>query len=413
MAELNQPIVIDNGSGVIKAGFAGGDKPRVHLRSYVGRLKHPRVMPGGALEGNDTFVGSKVEEHRGALTISYPIENGVVTNWADMERLWYYLYSKDNLNVAHEDHAVLLTEAPLNPYHNREKAAEIFFEGLNVPALYVSIQAILSLFASGRTTGVVLDSGDGVTHVVPVYEGLAIPHAIQRIDVAGRAVTQQLQMLLRRQGYHFQTSAEFEIVRQIKEQCCMVAFNPSLLEEQFYSHSSGTNASSGATIGGTGAANATSTSTSTTINPTLAPYKQTFKLPDGNSIELTTETFRAPEILFAPELLGLECKGIPDQLLHSIMKTDIDLRKRLLSQIVLAGGSTLFPGYGERLLNELRKHTLTPKECKVRIAAPPERLHTTWIGGSILASLSTFKNMWVTKSEYLDHGPRIFSSKSL
>ena len=135
--------------------------------------------------------------------------------------------------MASEVHAVLLTEAPLNPYRNREKFAEIFFEGLNVPAMYVNIQAILSLFASGRTTGIVLDSGDGVTHIVPVYEGLAIPHAIQRLDVAGRAVTQQLQRLLRRQGYHFQTSAELEIVRQIKEQCCSVAFNPAKAEEQY------------------------------------------------------------------------------------------------------------------------------------------------------------------------------------
>jgi centractin len=144
MAEANQPVVIDNGSGVLKAGFAGGEKPRVVFRSCVGRPKHVRVMPGGALDGSDIVLGSKVDEHRGALRIDYPIENGVVTNWADMERIWTYLYHKDNLNVASEDHAVLLTEAPLNPYTNREKAAEIFFEGLNVPALYCSIQVAVA-----------------------------------------------------------------------------------------------------------------------------------------------------------------------------------------------------------------------------------------------------------------------------
>lgn len=142
MAEANQPVVIDNGTGVIKAGFAGGEKPRVVFRSCVGRPKHVRVMPGGALEGSETILGSKVEEHRGALRIDYPMESGVVTNWSDMERIWSYLYHKDNLNVASEDHAVLLTEAPLNPYKNREKAGEIFFEGLNVPALYCSIQVL-------------------------------------------------------------------------------------------------------------------------------------------------------------------------------------------------------------------------------------------------------------------------------
>ena len=260
MAEANQPIVIDNGTGVIKAGFAGGDKPRVVFRSCIGRIKHPRVMPGGALENGsissssegNLFIGSKVEEHRGALRIEYPMENGVVTNWADMEKIWSYLYTKDHLNVASEEHAVLLTEAPLNPYVNREKAAEILFEALNVPACYFSIQAILSLYASGRTTGVVLDSGDGVTHVVPVYEGLALPHAITRMDVAGRTITRQLQVLLRRStGLSFHTSSEMEIVRTIKEQYCHVSFNPSKSEED-----------------------------------SITGNRVMYKLPDGSSVEL-------------------------------------------------------------------------------------------------------------------------------
>lgn len=151
--EANQPIVIDNGTGVLKAGFAGVDKPRVVFRSLIGRTKHLRVMPGGSLEGSDVFIGSKAEEHRGALKLSYAMENGIVQNWSDMEKIWSFIYNRDNLNVMSEDHAVLLTEAPLNPFANREKAAEIFFDGLNVPALFCSIQAILSLYASGRTTG--------------------------------------------------------------------------------------------------------------------------------------------------------------------------------------------------------------------------------------------------------------------
>lgn len=383
MAEGNQPIVIDNGSGVLKAGFAGADKPRVIFKSCVGRVKHNRIMPGGALEGNEVFIGPKVDEHRGVLRIDYPMENGIVQNWGDMERIWTYLYSKDNLNVASEDYAVLLTEAPLNPYSNREKAAEIFFEGLNVPALFCSIQAILSLFASGRSTGVVLDVGDGVAHVVPVYEGLAMPHAIMRMDVAGRAVTHQLQRLLRRAGHNFHTSSEMDIVRQIKETCCAVAVNPAKIEEM------------------------TSLSSASQV-------KQQFKLPDGTNLDLgPAEIYRAPEILFQPDLIGTEYRGVHDSLVNSIMKTDIDLRRRMLSDIVLSGGSTLFPGFGERLLYEVRKHPFSPKEAKVRIAAPPERQYSTWIGGSILASLSTFKTMWVSKAEYQEHGARILSTKSL
>jgi centractin len=375
-AEANQPIVIDNGTGVIKAGFAGVDKPRVVFRSCVGRTKHTRVMPGGSLEGSDVFIGSKAEEHRGALMLSYPMESGIVHNWSDMEKIWSYIYSRDNLNASSEDHAVLLTEAPLNPLANREKAAEIFFEVLNAPALFCSIQAILSLYASGRTTGVVLDSGDGVSHVVPVYEGFALPHAIRRMDIAGRSVTHYLQMLLRRNGRVFHTSSELEIVRQIKESCCVVAFNPSEQEKQV---------------------------------PVPLPYK----LPDGSVVNIAAEAFRAPEVLFHPELIGSEYRGVQDCLVNSIMQSDIDLRRILFSQIVLAGGSTLFPGFGDRLLNEIRKHSASPKDMKIRIAAPPERLFSTWIGGSILASLSTFKTMWISKSDYLENGSRILISKQL
>lgn len=376
MAEANQPIVIDNGSGVLKAGFAGADKPRIVFRSCIGRTKHERVMPGGALEGSDLFIGSKVEEHRGALKLSYAMENGIVQNWADMEKIWTYVYNRDNLNVMSEDHAVLLTEAPLNPFSNREKAAEIFFEALNVPALFCSIQAILSLYASGRTTGVVLDSGDGVTHVVPVYEGFALPHAVKRMDIAGRSITNYLQILLRRSGRVFATSSELEVVRQIKENCCVVAFNPAEQEKQ--------------------------------TNDAF-PYT----LPDGSIVDLGPETFRAPEVLFQPELIGSEHRGVHDCLVSSIMQADIDLRKVLFSQVVLAGGSTMFPGFGDRLLNEVRKHSLSPKDTKIRIAAPPERLFSTWIGGSILASLSTFKSMWISKADYLEHGSRILISKQL
>jgi len=377
----NQPIVIDNGTGMLKAGFAGADKPRVVFRSCVGRPKHHRIMPGGALEGGEIFVGGKVEEHRGALLLSYPMQHGIVQNWQEMEKIWNHIYSRDNLNVRSNEHAVLLTEAPLNPLANREKAAELFFEAMNAPALFFSLQAVLSLYASGRTTGVVLDSGDGVTHAVPVYEGFALPHAITRMDLAGRDVTSHLQLLLRRGGHAFTTTAELEVVRQIKEQCCVVAFNPAEQEKQ-------------------------------QTNTQLAAKHQ-YSLPDGTSLEIGPEAFRAPEILFRPDLVGSEYRGVHDCLVTAVMRSDLDLRRVLFSQMVLSGGSTLFPGFGDRLLNDVRKHSLTPRDTKIRIAAPPERIYSTWIGGSILASLGTFKSMWLTKSEWQEHGARILSNTKM
>lgn len=128
---------------------------------------------------------------------------------------------------------MLLTEPPLNPRSNRDTAAQILFETFNVPALFTSIQAVLSLYASGRTTGVVLDAGDGVSHAVPVYEGFAMPSSIRRIDVAGRDVTEYMQLLFRKSGYVFHTSAEKELVRMIKEKTCYVALDPKKEEKEW------------------------------------------------------------------------------------------------------------------------------------------------------------------------------------
>jgi len=359
-AHANQPVVIDNGTGIVKAGFAGGDFPDAVFPSFVGRPKHQRVMAGAV--DDDFFVGSRAEELRGLLALKYPVSHGIVEDWNDMERIWTHLYTKE-LNISPEDHPVLLTEAALNPRKNREKAAEIFFETFNVPALFVSMQAVLSLYASGRTTGVVLDSGDGVTHAVPIFEGFSLPHSIIRMDVAGRDVTNHLQLLLRRSGYHFHTSAELEVVRQIKEQTCYVAYNVQKEE-----------------------------------GPDDVAATTPFTLPDGHVIQVGAERFRAAEVLFNPSLVGLEYGGLHEALVSSITKADLDLRRTLFSQIVLSGGSTLFPGFGDRLLNEVRRRA--PKDIKVRISAPPERKYSTWIGGSILASLASFKKMWVSAEEW-------------
>ncbi|KAK3095996.1 hypothetical protein FSP39_021825, partial [Pinctada imbricata] len=359
------------GSGVIKAGFAGDQVPKYHFPNFVGRPKHVRVM-AGALEG-DVFLGPDAEEHRGLLMIRYPMEHGIVKDWNDMERIWQYIYSKDQLQTFSEEHPVLLTEAPLNPRRNREKAAEIFFETFNVPALFISMQAVLSLYATGRTTGVVLDSGDGVTHAVPIYEGFAMPHSIMRSDIAGRDVTRYLRLLLRKEGYNFHTSAELEIVKTIKEKACYLSDNP-LKEES------------------------------------LEAEKGQYTLPDGSTIEIGPARFRAPELLFRPDLIGEEFEGIHEVLSYSIRKSDMDLRRMLYSNIVLSGGSTLFRRFGDRLLSELKK--LAPKDIKIRISAPQERLYSTWIGGSILASLDTFKKMWVSKREYSEEGMKAIHRKT-
>jgi len=363
--------VIDNGSGFCKAGLAGEDAPKSVFPSVVGKPKMQGLLVG--TDQREAYVGDEAIYKRGVLNLYHPIEHGHVTNWDDMEKIWHHCYFTELL-IPPEEHPCLMTESPLNPKISREKMTQNMFEIFNVPFFYVAPQSVLALYASGRTTGIVVDSGDGVTHSVPIYEGYALPHAIMKLDLAGRDVSDYLVNLLKKNGEFI----DRELAKQIKERHCYVAQNFDE-EERAYKEGYGNKDAS-------------------------------YQLPDGKHINLNDLQYKATEIMFKPSIVGKEgWPGIHELIMQSIQKCDPDIRKDLYANITLAGGNTMFPQIASRIQEELS--TQAPSNTKVRVSAPNERKYTGWIGGSIIASLSTFQVMWITKSEFDEHGANIVHRK--
>eukprot|EP00026_Physarum_polycephalum_P008355 Phypoly_transcript_08437.p1 GENE.Phypoly_transcript_08437~~Phypoly_transcript_08437.p1 ORF type:complete len:361 (+),score=34.97 Phypoly_transcript_08437:191-1273(+) len=358
-----------------KAGFAGEDLPRTSFPSLVGMPRHTWIMHGTSKK--DCYVGDEAQTKRGMLHLKYPIEHGVITNWEDIEMLWLHTFYNE-LRISPEEHPVLLTEAPLNPKYNREKMTQIMFESFHVPGLYVAIQAVLALFRSNCVNGIVLDSGDGVTHTVPIYRGFAVTKGIQRLDLAGRDLTDYLIKILHYRGHSFETSAEREIVRDIKEKIGFVTLD---YKEDLKK---------------------------STISTLL---DKTYVLPDGQVITMSDERFRCPEVLFDPSLCGLESEGIHYMINKSIQKCDTKIHHDLYNNVALSGGSTMFPNISARLQKELA--TIAPANMKINVKAPDARKYSAWIGGSLLASLETFQRMWITKQEYDENGPAIVHRKCI
>ena len=377
-------IVCDNGTGFVKVGYAGQNFPTSIYPSMVGRpILRAEEEIDASLELKDIMCGSEASAARHSLDIVYPVENGIVKNWEDMEHLWNYTFY-ENLEINPTENKVLLTEPPMNPLKNREKLVEEMFENYKFAACSISIQAMLTLYAQGLLTGVVVDTGDGVTHVVPVYEGYVPNNLIRRLDVAGRHVTDYLIKLLLLRGYAFERTADFETVRQIKEQCCYVA-NDINMERRLAAE--------------------------TTC------LLQKFTLPDGREITLGRERFEAPEAMFAPYLIDCEKPGLSDMVFNMIQDADIDTRNDYYKHIVLSGGSSMYPGLPTRLESDIRRRYLDQilkgdetrmKKFKINIEDPPRRKHMVFLGGSVLADImKDRKEFWMTKEEYDEQGLRI------
>uniref|UniRef100_A0ABK0LDP6 Actin-related protein 2 n=1 Tax=Rattus norvegicus TaxID=10116 RepID=A0ABK0LDP6_RAT len=286
-------VVCDNGTGFVKCGYAGSNFPEHIFPALVGRPIIRSTTKVGNIEIKDLMVGDEASELRSMLEVNYPMENGIVRNWDDMKHLWDYTFGPEKLNIDTRSCKILLTEPPMNPTKNREKIVEVMFETYQFSGVYVAIQAVLTLYAQGLLTGVVVDSGDGVTHICPVYEGFSLPHLTRRLDIAGRDITRYLIKLLLLRGYAFNHSADFETVRMIKEKLCYVGYN--IEQEQ-------------------------KLALETTV------LVESYTLPDGRIIKVGGERFEAPEALFQPHLINVEGVGVAELLFNTIQAADIDTR---------------------------------------------------------------------------------------
>jgi len=385
--DFNTPIVIDNGSGSLKLGIAGTERPSREIPTLVGTPKHVRVIL--STERKEKYYGKDAFDHRGLCKLSSPIQKGVVTDMNDMTQLWEHVY-KDCIKVPSEDHPALLTERSNNPVKNRIKTASLFFERFGAPALYFAPTAVLSLYGSGRTSGCVLDSGAGITTCVPIWDGFAIPHAITRMEIGGNDVDKYFEFLLNKSGLKFHTSSELQTIKIIKEKECELQIP---------------NSRKGAGLGTNLLGNLGNNNILSSIDNDDESASPKYTLPDGSQIIIGEARYTAPEILFKPDKIGLEYRGIHYCVLDSINKCDLDLRKNLYGTIVLSGGNTTINQFPRRLVYELQ---LKSKKAKIKVIAPQERTITPWVGASLLASMSAFRTMWVKKKEFMDDNNVLF-----
>ncbi|XP_048415340.1 actin-like [Stegostoma tigrinum] len=353
-------LVVDIGSGSCKVGYAGDPMPQSLVGSVVG-------YPRGRSKRNNITVGKMVSTEPD-LKLIRPTRQGIIVDWVAAEDLLRHVFYED-LKVSPEEHAILISDPPLSPTTNREKIAELLFERFNVPAMHVSYQSVLAVYSYGKTTGLVVDSGDGVTHSVPVHDGYNMPDGISRIDLGGHDLTTYLIKLLSEAGNAFHEKGRY-IVEDIKQKCCYVAVDqdkqPNLSDQE---------------------------------------YLVDYELPDGHVITIGKERMKCPEALFKPSVMGSNQEGIHVMTINSLKKTQPQVQQLMYDNVLLSGGSTMFEGFYSRFCREI--FALVSKDTKTNVHAVPERKYGVWIGGSILASLHAFQSLWVRQEDYKERGPFI------
>jgi len=321
------------------------------------------------------YVGDEAKERRGRLEMKQPFYDSLVSDWADVENTWSYTFF-NALKVCPEEVYAVISESPMNPKKYRERTMETLFELFNLEGVYLASKSLLSLYSTGKTTGCVIDSGKGVTYSVPIYEGYSSPHTMISLNIGGRHLDEKLNKILFEKGYEFTTPLELELLSEIKEKLCSVTTNRK---------------------------------NNPTKDPIFETEYKTYNLPDDSVVRLGIEKQMIPEIMFNPKLIDINEPGLQQCCFKSIMKTNTEIRPEMFSNIVLAGGNTLFDGMRKRLNDEIID--VAPVKTKVEVSNNPERLYSSWIGGSIIGNMDTFQYLCITRKEYDESGGKIVNDK--
>ncbi|KAL2773310.1 actin-like protein 8 [Daubentonia madagascariensis] len=358
----SRTIIIDHGSGFLKAGLSGWNEPQMIFPSIVNYVPC-RENPGPSYARRRVGLGIDICHPD---TFSYPIERGRVLNWEGVEHIWSFVLEKHRQE--HEDSPVMVTESPLREPVDRQKTLEIMFELLKVPSILLADQLEMSLYASGLLTGVVVDSGYGLTRVQPFHLGRPLPSCGKMLEFAGQDLSAYLFKSLFKEDCNRHNVFQLETVTATQMNKCYV---PENLGEALDSRQS---------------------------LPSGSDDSNTYVLPDGTPVELAPLQRVAPEMFFSPQVFDLQGPSIPQAVIDSLESCETSLRPLLVSHVMACGGNTLYPGFTKRLHKELTEDHFSPTTATMWVGS--NRNFSVWLGASVVAHLSTYRSEWVTKEEY-------------
>ena len=353
-------LVVDLGSYSVKAGLSTDEVPH-DIRSLVGESR---------LEGSEKpYVGDSALALGNNVAISEPIVEGLIEDMEGVELLIDFVYSLTHA----EGMPVVLAEHAFNSAPKREEITELLFERFSVPELNVTMQGILTLVGTGRVTGLVLDCGHGSCQTVPVFESYVLPHSIGSLRLGGRDLDVLLAKLIALQGTSLTKTADRETLRKIKHKLCYCRSGPETA---------------------------------------MSAPSESYRLPDGTSIALAEERFIVPEAYFSPGLVGAEGNGLAELVAECLRNSPIDLTRPLVTNIILAGGSSMFEGFAQRLTSELKFRVSAKMSREVKVVAQADRHLCTWNGGKAFAELrESFGERWLSRAEYDEFGAQHIHTK--